>query len=108
MGATVGQYAAIWAGPHACYNGRDNASQHREVKSIAKPGRSRDRGLELTRVNLELHIVRDMRQEIPSIRVSLWRGEYVPASCTHRPSLHASESGVRCRPLGDNESWARK
>ena len=53
MGATVGQYAAIWAGPHACYNGRDNASQHREVKSIAKPGRSRDRGLELTRVNLE-------------------------------------------------------
>ncbi len=53
MGATVGQYAAIWAGPHACYNGKDNASQHREVKSIAKPCRSRDRGLELTRVNLD-------------------------------------------------------
>ena len=53
MGATVGQYAAIWAGPHACYNGEDNALQHRKVKSIAKPGRSRDRGLELTRVNLE-------------------------------------------------------
>jgi hypothetical protein len=53
VGATVGQYAAIWAGPHACYNGWDNASQHRKVKSIAKPSRSRDRGLELTRVNLD-------------------------------------------------------
>ncbi len=53
VGATVGQYAAIWAGPHACYNGQDNALRHREVKSIAKPGRSWDRGLELTRVNLE-------------------------------------------------------
>ncbi len=52
-GATVGQYAAIWAGPHACYNGKDNALQHRKVKSIVKPCRSWNRGLELTPVNLE-------------------------------------------------------
>ncbi len=39
--------------PHACYNGWDNASQHRKVKSIAKPSRSWNRGLELTPVNLE-------------------------------------------------------
>ena len=37
---------------------------------------------------------------IPSNRASLSRGEYVPAPCTHRPSLHPSGVWVRRGPYG--------
>jgi hypothetical protein len=39
-----------------------------------------------------------------SSRVSLARGEYVPAPCTHRPSKHPSE--VRMRPPCGGRIWA--
>ena len=39
-----------------------------------------------------------------SNRVSLERGEYVPAPCTHRPSKHPSE--VRMRPHYCGRIWA--
>src|SRR2546426_12688499 len=37
---------------------------------------------------------------IPSNRVSSSRGEYIPAPCTHRPSLHPSLVLDRCSPVG--------
>ena len=40
---------------------------------------------------------------IPSNRVSSSRGEYVPAPCTHRPSLHPSLALVRHGLVGHVE-----
>jgi hypothetical protein len=40
---------------------------------------------------------------IPSNRVSSSRGEYVPAPCTHRPSLHPSLALVRRGLVGHVE-----
>jgi hypothetical protein len=40
---------------------------------------------------------------IPSNRVSSSRGEYVPAPCTHRPSLHPSLVWARRDRLGHVE-----
>src|SRR5579884_1129656 len=42
---------------------------------------------------------------IPSNRVSPSRGEYVPAPCTHRPSLHRSWARARWRQVGVIEPW---
>jgi hypothetical protein len=89
VGATVGQYAAIWAGPHACYNGWDNALQHRKVESIAKPSRSWDRGLELTRVNLDLRIT-SMR-----IRISLVSASHYGAENTSLLLAHTARRSMR-------------
>ena len=43
----------------------------------------------------------------PSIRVSSARGEYVPAFCTHRPSLQRSEARLRLRRNGSVETGSR-
>jgi hypothetical protein len=45
---------------------------------------------------------------MPSNRASSSRGEYVPAPCTHRPSLHPSGVWVRRGLLGCVESEFRK
>ncbi len=47
---------------------------------IAKPFPSADRGLQLAPVKSELLVT--VYQQ--------WHGEYVPGSCTHRPSRHGS------------------
>ncbi len=43
----------------------------------------------------------------PSIRVSSKRGEYVPAFCTHRPSLQRSEVRLRLGRYGSIETGPR-
>jgi len=69
-------------GLHTCYNGRYKALQTREREPIAK---SRSQfGLESA---TRLH-----EAGIASNRRSARCGEYVPGSCTHRPSHH--ESGL--------------
>ena len=67
-------------GPHTCYNGRYRAQRRREAERTAK-SRSQYGLQSATR----LHEV-----GIASNRASAWRGEYVPGSCTHRPSHHPS------------------
>src|ERR1700733_5141652 len=69
-------------GLHTCYNGRYKPPQTREREPI---GKSRSQfGLESA---TRLHEV-----GIASNRRSARCGEYVPGSCTHRPSHH--ESGL--------------
>ena len=85
-------------GPHASCNGRDRGCRPREGEVIPKPCLSWDRGLQLALVN----------PGIPSNRASSTRGEYVPAPCTHRPSLHPSGARVRLGPLGRVEPELRK
>ncbi len=72
-------------GLHAGYNGGDSGFRPREGEVIPETPpwlgsraetRPRERG-------------------IPSNRASTSRGEYVPAPCTHRPSLHPSGGWVR-------------
>ena len=45
-------------------------------------------------------VTRPREHGIPSNRVSSSRGEYVPAPCTHRPSLHLSLVWVRLSLVG--------
>lgn len=85
-------------GPHASCNGRDSGFRLREEKVIPKPCRGWDRGLQPALVN----------RGMPSNRASSPRGEYVPAPCTHRPSLHPSEALMRRSLLGCVESKPRK
>ncbi len=67
-------------GLHTCYNGRYKGSRYREVELI--PQIRSQFGLESA---TRLHEV-----GIASNRGSACRGEYVPGSCTHRPSHHGS------------------
>ena len=67
-------------GLHTCYNGRYKALQTREGEPIAK-NRSQF-GLQ---AETRLH-----EAGIASNRKSANYGEYVPGSCTHRPSSHES------------------
>ncbi len=67
-------------GQHTCYNGQDNEKQYREVEQIYKPGLSSDCSLQLDYMKLESLVIVDQ----------LCYGEYVPGSCTHRPSHHGS------------------
>ena len=63
-------------GLHTCYNGNYRGERDREVEPILKSCLSSD---------CTLHEV-----GIASNRGSACRGEYVPGSCTHRPSRHGS------------------
>ncbi len=70
----------ICPGLHTCYNGLYKELRCREVESISK---SRSKfGLESA---TRLH-----EAGIASNRGSARHGEYVPGSCTHRPSHHES------------------
>ena len=44
-------------GPHTCYNGRYNGSQHGDVEPILKAGLSSDRSLQLDSVKLESLVI---------------------------------------------------
>ena len=67
-------------GLHTCYNGTYKATQNRKVKQIAK---------KVSQFGLE-SATRLHEAGIASNRGSACRGEYVPGSCTHRPSHHES------------------
>ncbi len=54
--------------------------QYREVEQIYKPNLSSDSSLQLDYLKLESLVIVDQ----------LCYGEYVPGSCTHRPSHHGS------------------
>ncbi len=65
-------------GLHLCYNGRYRGLQYRKMELIPKTGLSSDRRLQLASVKLESLVT----------VYQIWHGEYVPGSCTHRPSSH--------------------
>ena len=74
---------SVWPlcpGLHTCYNGRYNVTQYREVEQITKTGPSSDCSLQLDY----------MKSESLVKAYQLWRLEYVPGPCTHRPSHHGS------------------
>src|SRR5215475_10264187 len=75
-------------GPHTCYNGRYKGLQTREGEPIPK-SRSQLGSQSATRLR---------ERGIASNRESAGRGEYVPGSCTHRPSHH--ESRLYLKSLG--------
>ena len=67
-------------GRHTCYNGVYNEKQYREMEQIYKIRPSSDCSLQLE----------SMKPESLVIVNQPCRGEYVPGSCTHRPSHHGS------------------
>ena len=76
---------SVWPlrpGLHTCYNVQYNTIRDREVEEISKTGLSSDCRLQLAYMKLEsLVMVHQLRYR-----------EYVPGSCTHRPSHHGSRS----------------
>ncbi len=76
---------SVWPlrpGLHTCYNAQYNVNRYRKVEEILKTGLSSDRGLQLVCVKSESLVK----------AYQLRRLEYVPGSCTHRPSHHGSRS----------------
>ena len=67
-------------GLHTCYNGWYKRLQYREVELIPKTSLSSDCRLQLVCMKLESLVITYQTR----------RGEYVPGSCTHRPSSHRS------------------
>ena len=67
-------------GRHTCYNGVYNEKQYREMEQIYKIRPSSDCSLQLE----------SMKPESLVIVNQPCHGEYVPGSCTHRPSHHGS------------------
>ncbi len=67
-------------GLHTCYNGVYKEQQYREVEQILKILPSSDSSLQLDYLKLESLVIVDQQ----------CYGEYVPGSCTHRPSHHGS------------------
>ena len=67
-------------GLHTCYNGVYREQQYREVEQIFKISPSSDSSLQLDYLKLESLVI--VNQQC--------YGEYVPGSCTHRPSHHGS------------------
>ena len=76
---------SVWPlrpGLHTCYNVQYNVNRYREVEEIHKAGLSSDCRLQLAYMKLEsLVMAHQLRSR-----------EYVPGSCTHRPSHHGSRS----------------
>ncbi len=78
-------------GLHTYHNGRHKGKQNREVEQIPK---SRSQFGSKAAIRL-------LKPESLVIADQLRRGEYVPESCTHRPSSH--ESGGCPKPLTQPE-----
>ena len=74
---------SVWPlrlGLHTYYNAQYNVNRYRKVEEILKTGLSSDCGLQLAHMKLEsLVMAHQLRCR-----------EYVPGSCTHRPSHHGS------------------
>ena len=76
---------SVWPlrlGLHTCYNVQYNVNRYREVEEILKTGLSSDCRLQLAY----------MKSESLVMAHQLRSREYVPGSCTHRPSHHGSRS----------------
>ena len=76
---------SVWPlrlGLHTYYNAQHNENQYREVEAICKTGPSSAWRLQLASMKLESLVM----------PYQLRRREYVPGSCTHRPSHHGSRS----------------
>ena len=74
---------SVWSlcpGLHTCYNDRYRRKQSREEEPIPKAGPSSDWSLQPD----------SMKPESLVMAYQLRRREYVPGSCTHRPSHHGS------------------
>ena len=67
-------------GLHTRYNGRNNRLPSREAEPILKFGLSSDCRLQPACMKMELLVTAGQQ----------YCGEYVPGSCTHRPSRHGS------------------
>ena len=75
---------SVWPlrpGLHTYYNAQYNVNRDREVEEIYKIGLSSDWRLQLA----------SMKSESLVMAHQLRRREYVPGSCTHRPSNHESD-----------------
>jgi hypothetical protein len=70
----------LWLGLHTCYNGVYREKRYCEVEQISKALLSSDCSLQLDYMKLESLVI--VNQQC--------YGEYVPGSCTHRPSHHGS------------------
>ena len=81
-GDDVKSSCPLWSGLHTYYNGTDREQRTREGKRTSKT--VSQFGLQAA---TRLHEV-----GIASNRRSAYCGEYVPGSCTHRPSHHGSHS----------------
>ena len=77
----------LQVGLHTCYNGGDNGMQWSNPAQISKSRLSSDWGLQLDPMKSELLVIADQH----------CCGEYVPGSCTHRPSHHGS--GFHQKPV---------
>ena len=80
---------SVWPlrpGLHTYYNAQHNVTRCRKVEEINKTGLSSDCGLQLAH----------MKSESLVTAHQLRRREYVPGSCTHRPSHHGSRSHPKC------------
>ena len=76
---------SVWPlrlGLHTYYNAQHNENRYREVEEILKTGLSSDCRLQLAY----------MKSESLVMAHQLRSREYVPGSCTHRPSHHGSRS----------------
>ena len=69
----------VWGYTRATMVGTEG-SEDREVKQIPKAGPSSDCSLQLDYMKMELLVMASQQH----------RREYVPGSCTHRPSHHGS------------------
>ncbi len=79
----VDDVKSVWPlcpGLHTCYNGRNNGTQCRGAEQILNAGPGSDWSLQLD----------SMKSESLVKAYQLRRLEYVPGSCTHRPSHHGS------------------
>ena len=79
-GDDVKSSCPLWPGLHTCYNGVNRGKRPREGERIPKI--TSQFGLQAA---TRLH-----EAGIASNRRSACCGEYVPGSCTHRPSHHGS------------------
>ena len=94
---------SVWPlrlGLHTYYNAQYNENRDREVEEIYKTGPSSDWRLQLA----------SMKSESLVMAHQLRCREYVPGSCTHRPSHHGSRSHPKClsQPQGGRalrRSW---
>ena len=80
---------SVWPlrpGLHTYYNAQYNWNRYREVEEIRKTGPSSDWRLQLA----------SMKPESLVMAHQLRCREYVPGSCTHRPSHHGSRSHPKC------------
>ena len=76
---------SVWPlrlGLHTYYNAQHNENRDREVEEICKTGLSSDWRLQLASMKSESLVMAHQQR----------RREYVPGSCTHRPSHHGSRS----------------